>query len=57
MWLTNKFVWLLESCKIAPKGTLDIHNMLVKVAGELVAGGDKQIFSPMFFYLCRKPEN
>jgi len=56
MWLTNKFVWMLESLRIAPKGTLDIHNMLIKVAGDLVAGGDKQIFSPMFFYLCRKPE-
>jgi len=55
MWLTNKFVWMLETVRFAPTGTLDIHNLLVKVAGELVDAGKLGIFSPSYFYLCRKP--
>jgi len=55
MYLTNRFVWLLETIRLAPKGTLDVHNMLLKVAKELVEGGEKGIFSPTYFYLCRKP--
>lgn len=55
-YLTNKFVWVLESAHLAPKGTLDVHNLLVRVAKELVLGGQLGIFSPSYFYLCRKPE-
>jgi len=56
-WLTNKFVWVLETARVAPKGTLAVHNMLIDVAVDLVAGGQLGIFSPSFFYLCKKPEN
>jgi len=55
MYLTNKLVWVLESMKIAPKGTLDIHNLLHKVAHDLVLGGKTGTFTPMYFYLARKP--
>jgi len=55
--LTNKMLWALESLKLAPKGTIDVHNMLVNVSTWLVKGGEKQIFSPSYFYLCRKPLN
>jgi len=54
-YFTNKFVWLLETAHLAPKGTLDVHNLLIRVATELVNGGQKGIFSPCYFYLCRKP--
>jgi len=54
---TNKFLWVLETCKLAPKGTVDVHSLLCKVALDLVEGGRRQIFSPSFFYLCRKPLN
>eukprot|EP01114_Cavostelium_apophysatum_P017262 TRINITY_DN508_c0_g1_i1.p1 TRINITY_DN508_c0_g1~~TRINITY_DN508_c0_g1_i1.p1 ORF type:complete len:356 (+),score=104.34 TRINITY_DN508_c0_g1_i1:137-1204(+) len=53
--LTNKLLWVLETARIAPKGTLDVHNLLVKVAADLVEGGETGIFSPSYFYLCRKP--
>jgi len=56
MYLTNKMVWALETVKLAPKGTHDIHNMLTKVAVDLVAGGKTETFSPIYFYLARKPE-
>jgi len=52
---TNKFLALLEMARVAPKGTQDVHTMLVKVSTDLVEGGVKQIFSPSFYYLCRKP--
>jgi len=55
--LTGYLLWTLESLRIAPKGTGKVHNLLVKVAIELVKGGQLQIFSPCFFYLCRKPLN
>jgi sterol 24-C-methyltransferase len=56
-WLTNKLVWALETVKLAPKGTLDIHTMLFNVATELIKGGQMGIFSPSYFYLARKPLN
>jgi len=52
---TNKTLAALEACKIVPKGTTDVHTMLVKVSLDLVEGGQKGIFSPSYFYLCRKP--
>jgi len=55
MWLTNKMVWTLETLKIAPKGTLEIHHLLVTVATQLVRAGKLGIFSPTYFYLARKP--
>jgi len=55
MWCTDKMVWILESLKIAPKGTKEIHDLLIKVAKELVLAGKLGIFSPTYFYLARKP--
>jgi len=53
--MTNKILQALEKIRMAPKGTTDVHTMLVKVSVDLVEGGRKGIFSPSFFYLCRKP--
>jgi len=53
--LTNKILSALETIRLAPKGTTDVHTMLVKVSADLVEGGRTGIFSPTFFYLCRKP--
>jgi len=55
-WLTNKMVWLMETVHLAPKGTLEIHNLLVTVASELVRAGRLGMFSPSYFYLARKPK-
>jgi len=56
-YLTNKLVWALETVRLAPKGTLEVHSMLFKVAQDLIRGGQLGIFSPSYFYLARKPEN
>lgn len=55
-WLTNRMVWILETLHIAPKGTLDIHNLLLKTANDLVDGATTGTFSPMLFFVARKPQ-
>jgi len=56
IWLTNKLVWVMETVHLAPKGTLEIHNLLLNVASDLVQAGRLGIFSPSYFYLARKPK-
>jgi len=56
MWFTHKMVWTMETLHIAPKGTLEIHGLLLNVAKQLVLGGKLGIFSPSYFYLARKPK-
>eukprot|EP01133_Synstelium_polycarpum_P018877 gene18877-22579_t len=55
-YLTGKLCQLLEVVKIAPGGSYDVNVWLQGAAHYLVAGGEKQIFSPMLFILARKPE-
>jgi len=54
---TNKIVSVLETVKIAPKGTTEVSNLLMSTAEDLVKGGETEIFTPVWFILCRKPEN
>jgi len=55
--ITHKMVWLMESLKIAPKGTYECHQLLVDVAFDLVKAGRLGIFTPSYFYLARKPKS
>ncbi|KAI9228443.1 MAG: S-adenosyl-L-methionine-dependent methyltransferase [Piptocephalis tieghemiana] len=53
---TDVMVSLLERIGLAPKGTTEIQNTL-KLAGEsVVRGGKLGIFTPMYFFIARKPE-
>eukprot|EP01115_Flamella_aegyptia_P008307 TRINITY_DN3453_c0_g1_i1.p1 TRINITY_DN3453_c0_g1~~TRINITY_DN3453_c0_g1_i1.p1 ORF type:complete len:364 (+),score=171.88 TRINITY_DN3453_c0_g1_i1:64-1155(+) len=54
-WCTAGFVWLLETVRFAPKGSLETALMLNRTADQLVKGGATEIFTPSFFVLCRKP--
>jgi len=54
-YLTNRLVAVLETCKLAPKGTTEVSKMLMETADDLVKGGRDNIFTPMFFVLARKP--
>jgi len=56
-FLTNKMVSVLETIKIAPKGTTEVSNLLMSTADDLVKGGQTGIFTPVHFILCRKPKN
>jgi sterol 24-C-methyltransferase len=50
-------VFALETVGLAPAGSRRVSQLLEKAAESLVAGGEKKIFTPMFFYLVRKPLN
>eukprot|EP01089_Gocevia_fonbrunei_P006848 TRINITY_DN17865_c0_g1_i1.p1 TRINITY_DN17865_c0_g1~~TRINITY_DN17865_c0_g1_i1.p1 ORF type:complete len:383 (-),score=100.18 TRINITY_DN17865_c0_g1_i1:29-1069(-) len=54
-YFTNRAVALLETIKIAPKGTTEVSNLLMATADDLVNGGRQEIFTPMLFFLVRKP--
>ena len=53
--VTRKAVYVLESMRIAPRGTCQVSAFLEQGADALVAGGKQGIFTPMWFTLVRKP--
>lgn len=54
-FFTHKMCSIMELLRIAPKGTTDLHNILIRTADALVKSGQQKIFTPMFFVLARKP--
>jgi sterol 24-C-methyltransferase len=54
-FVTNKFCEILEFLKIAPKGTATTAHVLAATGDALCASGETGIFTPMFFFLARKP--
>jgi len=56
-FVTQNMVTVLEKLRIAPKGTVQTHDMLCVAADNLADGGDLEIFTPMLFILARKPSS
>ncbi|CAO2817611.1 unnamed protein product [Amaranthus hypochondriacus] len=56
-WRNHIVVTILAAIGVAPKGTVDVHEMLFKTADYLTRGGESGIFSPMHMILCRKPHD
>jgi len=54
-YCTHKMVSFLEWAHIAPKGTSEVSKILMDTAEQLVIGGEKGIFTPMWFVLAQKP--
>ncbi|RWR90676.1 24-methylenesterol C-methyltransferase 2 [Cinnamomum micranthum f. kanehirae] len=54
-WRNHVVVSFLTLLGVAPKGVVDVHEMLFKTAGHLTRGGETGIFTPMHMILCRKP--
>ncbi|XP_042491736.1 cycloartenol-C-24-methyltransferase-like [Macadamia integrifolia] len=54
-FFTRNLVKVLEYVRLAPEGSLRVQAFLEKAAEGLVAGGRKEIFTPMYFFLVRKP--
>lgn len=50
---TNAFVYLLETLRLAPKGTIHTQQFLVRGAQGLLEGGRTRTFTPMFFFRAR----
>ena len=51
---THAMVTMLECLRIAPKGTVHVSAMLNATALDLVAGGEREIFTPSYFFLAEK---
>ncbi|KAK9123226.1 hypothetical protein Sjap_012828 [Stephania japonica] len=54
-FITRNMVKALEFIGLAPQGSQRVQDFLEKAAESLVAGGKKEIFTPMYFFLVRKP--
>nr|XP_009394726.1 PREDICTED: cycloartenol-C-24-methyltransferase 1 isoform X2 [Musa acuminata subsp. malaccensis] len=54
-FITRTMVKTLEFVGIAPAGSNRVSSFLEKAAEGLVEGGRKEIFTPMCFFLVRKP--
>lgn len=54
-YCTHFFVTVLEAFKIAPKGSVQVHEMLIATADDLVMSGQLGIMTPSYYFLARKP--
>jgi len=55
-FITKNMVKILEYIRLAPQGSQRVSNFLEQAAEGLVDGGRREIFTPMYFFLARKPE-
>ena len=53
--ITNHATALLELLHVAPKGTREVSDFLNAGADALVAGGQQELFTPLYFFHVRKP--
>ncbi len=54
-FVTHQLVRVLETFKLSPRGTVDTHQMLRGAQQALVESAKLGIFTPMYFFLARKP--
>lgn len=54
-FFTHTMVRLLEAIKIAPEGSSRVHSFLEQGLFGLVDGGRMEVFTPMYYFLVRKP--
>lgn len=54
-FLMGKALGLAEKVGVVPAGTNGVSGFLMTAAEALSAGGQQDIFTPMFFHLARKP--
>ena len=53
--LTNVVLRVGERLRVVPEGTTAVSTLLNKAADALVEGGESGVFTPIFFFLARKP--
>ena len=54
--LTHGSLWLLERLRLVPAGTTRVSDLLNLAAVSLAEAGRLGIFTPMYFFLARRPE-
>lgn len=52
--ITNAATSVLEKIKLLPEGTSEVSRVLGKAGDALVEGGEREIFTPMYYFLARK---
>lgn len=55
--MTNLTLRVGEKMRVFPKGSRQVSTILNTAADALVEGGQTGIFTPMFYFLARKPEH
>ncbi|KAI3739082.1 hypothetical protein L2E82_29473 [Cichorium intybus] len=55
-FFTRNMIKAFEYMGIAPKGSQRVQAFLEKAAEGLFVGGKKEIFTPIYFFLARKPQ-
>mmetsp|Transcript_73091 Transcript_73091/g.101642 ORF Transcript_73091/g.101642 Transcript_73091/m.101642 type:complete len:202 (+) Transcript_73091:2-607(+) len=53
--MTHNMLKVMEATRLAPKGTVDVSNVLMLAADCLVDGAKLDIFTPCYFFWARKP--
>lgn len=56
-WITTIMVKALEGVGLAPEGSLRVKKFLEQAAEGLYEGGRREILTPMYFFVARKPES
>lgn len=56
-YVTHMITWAMEKVRCAPKGTLAVHELLLKAAVALEKAGDLDIFTPMYLVVLKKPSS
>jgi len=56
-WATHIMLAVLETARLAPRGSVKVHRTLCKGADALAAAGAEGIFSPMYLLVLRKPND
>lgn len=54
-FLTHQFVRFLEATGLCPKGTVQVHDVLRTAQHALAEGGASGIFTPLYYWVARKP--
>eukprot|EP00035_Acanthoeca_spectabilis_P021790 m.440223 g.440223 ORF g.440223 m.440223 type:complete len:359 (+) comp18486_c0_seq1:45-1121(+) len=54
-YMTHASVYVLETLRWAPRGTVLTHSMLLRAAWGLVDGGKSNCFTPMHLFVMEKP--
>ena len=54
--VTHAFLQVAETLRMVPAGTVQTHSVLRRASAGLVAGAQKQIFTPLLMLVCKKPE-
>jgi len=55
VYILRAMVRFLEFIRVAPQGSVRVEQIIRHAAHGLTQGGKKEIFTPMYFFLARKP--